>query len=101
MANIDKLATSPVFAVVTGQQVGILTGPLYTIYKAMTTVKLAQKLNEKFDAEFVPIFWWFCRSRCRNRVVPSDLSLWRKRSRSDGDSGGLPLISRFSRKAEV
>ncbi|MFC1716439.1 bacillithiol biosynthesis cysteine-adding enzyme BshC [Candidatus Poribacteria bacterium] len=57
MENIDRLATPPVFAVVTGQQVGILTGPLYTIYKAMTTVKLAQKLNERYDAEFVPIFW--------------------------------------------
>ncbi len=57
MQNIDKLAASPVFAVVTGQQVGIFAGPLYTIYKAMTVVKLAQRLSEKYDAEFVPIFW--------------------------------------------
>lgn len=57
MENIDKLAGTSAFTVVTGQQVGILTGPLYTIYKAMTVVKLAQKLHEKYGAEFVPVFW--------------------------------------------
>ena len=58
MENIDKLAGSRrAFAVVTGQQVGIFTGPLYTIYKAMTAVKLAQHLHEKYGDEFVPVFW--------------------------------------------
>ena len=57
MENIDKLAGVSGFAVVTGQQVGVLTGPLYTIYKAMTVVKLAQSLSHKYDAEFIPVFW--------------------------------------------
>jgi bacillithiol biosynthesis cysteine-adding enzyme BshC len=58
MENIDKLAGSrKAFAVVTGQQVGIFTGPLYTIYKAMTAVKLARHLHEKYGHEFVPVFW--------------------------------------------
>ena len=57
MENIDRFAGSSAFVVVTGQQVGIFTGPLYTIYKAMTVIKLAQHLHEKYGAEFIPVFW--------------------------------------------
>lgn len=55
--NIEKLASGNAFTVVTGQQVGIFTGPLYTIYKAMTAIKLSQYLAEKYHADFIPIFW--------------------------------------------
>ncbi|MBD3184088.1 bacillithiol biosynthesis cysteine-adding enzyme BshC [Candidatus Poribacteria bacterium] len=57
MDNIDRLIEGKTFAVITGQQAGILTGPLYTIYKAMTAVKLAQSLENKHDADFIPVFW--------------------------------------------
>jgi len=58
LANIDLLLNENTFAVVTGQQVGILSGPLYTVYKALTTIKLAQTLGSQFpDSKFVPIFW--------------------------------------------
>ncbi|MBE2255071.1 MAG: bacillithiol biosynthesis cysteine-adding enzyme BshC [Ignavibacteria bacterium] len=56
--NIKSLEEENTFAVITGQQVGILTGPLYTIYKAINTVQLAEKLNYEFsDYKFVPVFW--------------------------------------------
>lgn len=58
LANIDLLRDDNCVGVVTGQQVGLLTGPLYTIYKAITAVKLADKLAKEFpDFKFVPIFW--------------------------------------------
>jgi bacillithiol biosynthesis cysteine-adding enzyme BshC len=58
LANIDLLGNDNTFAVVTGQQLGFFGGPLYTIYKAMTTIKLAHKLTQDFpDYSFVPIFW--------------------------------------------
>ena len=57
MESIDKLGEASAFAVVTGQQVGILAGPLYTIYKAMATIKLARHLSSIHDAEFIPVFW--------------------------------------------
>lgn len=56
--NIELLKSSNTFAIVTGQQVGLMTGPIYTILKALNAIQLANKLNHKFkDYNFVPVFW--------------------------------------------
>lgn len=56
LENIELLRDESCVAVVTGQQAGLFSGPLYTIYKALSAVKLAQCLNERgFKA--VPVFW--------------------------------------------
>ncbi len=54
--NIDLLRLPETVAVITGQQAGLFSGPLYTIYKALSTVRLAQVLNEK-GIKAVPVFW--------------------------------------------
>ena len=53
---LDLLAQPGTVAVVTGQQVGLFSGPAYTIYKALTAVKLANQLNAD-GIPAVPIFW--------------------------------------------
>ena len=56
--NIDLLKENKTIAVFTGQQLGILGGPLYTIYKLFTAIKLSEHLNGSFsDLNFVPVFW--------------------------------------------
>lgn len=57
-ANIELLKNDDTFAVVTGQQVGLYTGNLYTIFKTITTIKLAESLKTRFPQfNFVPVFW--------------------------------------------
>src|SRR5579864_2177878 len=53
--NLDKLERGAV-AVVSGQQVGLFSGPAYAIYKALTAIQIAQELRES-GIEAVPIFW--------------------------------------------
>ncbi len=56
LANISRLRGERSVAVVSGQQVGLFTGPLYTIYKALSAVKLAGCLTQR-GTEAVPVFW--------------------------------------------
>jgi bacillithiol synthase len=53
----DKLAGGEVLAVTTGQQPGLFTGPLYTIYKALSAIALAQRLERDRGVRVVPVFW--------------------------------------------
>lgn len=53
---LDRLAQPGAVAVVTGQQVGLFSGPCYTIYKAITAAKLADRLTE-MGIPAVPVFW--------------------------------------------
>jgi bacillithiol biosynthesis cysteine-adding enzyme BshC len=55
-ASLDLLARPGTVAVVTGQQVGLFSGPAYTIYKALTAVRLATRLSDQ-GIPAVPMFW--------------------------------------------
>lgn len=55
-AALEKLGRPGTVAVVTGQQVGLFSGPAYTIFKALTAVKLAHQLCEN-GVSAVPVFW--------------------------------------------
>src|SRR5262245_36350092 len=54
--SLERLSQPGTVAVVTGQQVGLFSGPAYTVYKALTAVKLARKLTER-GIQAVPVFW--------------------------------------------
>ncbi|MCC6330236.1 MAG: bacillithiol biosynthesis cysteine-adding enzyme BshC [Acidobacteria bacterium] len=56
LANIDVLRHPGSVAVLTGQQTGLFTGPLYSIYKALSAVKMAESLRQQ-GVKAVPVFW--------------------------------------------
>lgn len=53
----DRLAAGDVLAVTTGQQPGLFTGPLYTVYKALSAIALARRLERERRMPVVPVFW--------------------------------------------
>ncbi len=57
-ANIEQLKQPHSVAVVTGQQVGVLVSPMYTIYKIFTILQQARLLSTRYpDFSFIPVFW--------------------------------------------
>ncbi|MFN2502002.1 MAG: bacillithiol biosynthesis cysteine-adding enzyme BshC [Pyrinomonadaceae bacterium] len=56
LQNLDLLRDPGTVAVMTGQQAGLFTGPLYTIYKALSAVKAAEDLSTS-GVQAVPVFW--------------------------------------------
>ena len=53
---VGRFAQPGTVAVLSGQQVGLFSGPAYTIYKALTAARLAEDLNAS-GIPAVPIFW--------------------------------------------
>ncbi|PYY03651.1 MAG: bacillithiol biosynthesis cysteine-adding enzyme BshC [Acidobacteria bacterium] len=55
LSNIEKLRDGAC-AVVSGQQIGLFLGPAYTLYKAISIIRLSRELTAR-GVEAVPIFW--------------------------------------------
>ena len=53
--SLDRLANGAV-AIVTGQQVGLFTGPAYSLYKAISAARYAEEVS-KNGIDAVPVFW--------------------------------------------
>lgn len=53
----DRLAKGEVLVVTTGQQPALFTGPLYTVYKALSAIALARRLERERGVPVVPVFW--------------------------------------------
>jgi len=55
--NIEALASKNTFTIVTAHQPTLFTGPLYYVYKIISTINLTRKLNSYLpDYQFVPVF---------------------------------------------
>lgn len=57
-SNIEKLRSDSCFTVTTGHQLNIFTGPLYFLYKIISTINLSEKLKEAYPGNhFIPVYW--------------------------------------------
>jgi len=54
---VSRLRDPDSLAVVTGQQLGIFGGPLYTLYKAFTAIQLSEHLSRMLSRLVIPVFW--------------------------------------------
>ena len=55
--NIERLEKENALVVVTGQQLGVYGGPLYTVLKTISTIHIAKKLEKDYGRPVVPVFW--------------------------------------------
>lgn len=56
--ELELLLQENTFTVTTGHQLNIFTGPLYVIYKIVSTINLARQLKTSFPGyNFVPVYW--------------------------------------------
>lgn len=56
--NLQHLEDENTFTVTTGHQLNLFTGPIYFIYKIISTINLCQQLSERYPHyHFVPVYW--------------------------------------------
>ncbi|CAG9619812.1 bacillithiol biosynthesis cysteine-adding enzyme BshC [Sutcliffiella rhizosphaerae] len=57
MQNITRLTDEDALVVIGGQQAGLMTGPLYTISKIVSIIKLAKEQEKQLGVPVIPVFW--------------------------------------------
>lgn len=56
--NIVALSSKKTFTITTGHQLNLFTGPLYFLYKIVSTINLTKKLKAAYpEYNFVPVYW--------------------------------------------
>ena len=56
--HITLLAEPNTFTITTGHQLNLFTGPLYFLYKIISTINLCEELAQQFPQQnFVPMYW--------------------------------------------
>lgn len=85
--NIELLKNSGTFTVTTGHQLNLFTGPLYFVYKIISTINLAEQLKHEFpDNNFVPIYWMHCEDHDFKEI--NHIHLFGKKIEWKGDHHG-------------
>jgi bacillithiol biosynthesis cysteine-adding enzyme BshC len=77
--NLERLLLPDSVVVIGGQQAGMLTGPLYTLYKVVTIIQLARREEERLQKPVIPVFWIAGEDHDQREVdhiyVPVDLKM--------------------------
>ncbi len=56
--NIELLKRDNTYTITTGHQLNLFTGPLYFLYKIVSTINLSRQLKQEYpDYNFVPVYW--------------------------------------------
>ena len=85
LTAIDSIDDNTVF-VVCGQQAGLFGGPLYTLYKALHTVRLSERLAVDSGRNVLPLFW----------IASDDHDFDEVRSLGIRSAGGNPVRAEYT-----
>lgn len=86
-ASLAALAEPDTLVVTTGQQPGLLGGPLYTLHKTVGVIALARWLQQTTGVRVVPVFWIASEDHDWAEVNQAWLS-YTEQVRYAGESGG-------------
>src|SRR5688500_13744276 len=56
-AKLERIAAGDGFFVTTGQQAGLFSGPLFTVYKTLTAIEVAAVIEKTLGVPVAPLFW--------------------------------------------
>jgi bacillithiol biosynthesis cysteine-adding enzyme BshC len=91
--NLQSLAKDNTFTVTTGHQLNLLTGPLYVIFKIVSTINLAKTLKNAYPSyNFVPVYWMATEDHDWDEI--NHLHLFGKKIEWDTDQKGP--VGRFN-----
>lgn len=87
LQNIQRLQQPNSYTIITAHQPNLFTGPLYLIYKIISTINLVEQLTDHYpEAQFVPIFWTGGEDHDFEEV--NHLNLFGKRLTWEDEQGG-------------
>lgn len=93
--NILALENPKTFTVTTGHQLNLFTGPLYFLYKIVSTINLTKQLKLKYpEYNFVPVYWMATEDHDFEEI--NYFNLHGKKVRWNTESGGP--VGRLSTK---
>jgi Uncharacterized protein conserved in bacteria len=92
-ANIQRLALPNTFTITTGHQLNLMTGPLYFLYKIISTLNLCKTLKKSHpEFDFVPVYWMATEDHDFDEI--SFFNFNRKNFKWDREKAGA--VGRFS-----
>jgi bacillithiol synthase len=103
--NLELLKNENTAFIITGQQLGLFASPLYTIYKIITTIKLANQLNsQNLEFIYVPLFW--LESEDHDFEEVNHFGIWNKKFEPQkllygGESRGKVSIKHYSFEHQI
>lgn len=98
IVNIQALSSAKTVTVTTGHQLNLFTGPLYFLYKIISTINLAEELSKKDDnLHVVPIYWMATEDHDFEEINYFNLNgkkfKWSPERYRDNDNGAVGYFS--------
>jgi bacillithiol biosynthesis cysteine-adding enzyme BshC len=105
LKNLKLLKNDNTVFIITGQQLGLLASPLYTIYKIITSIKLAEQLNsQNLGYNYIPLFWLESEDHDFDEI--DHFGIWNKKFEPQnltyqGESRGKTSIKHYTFESQI